>query len=185
MVAPPRNPRPFNRGNRGADVGDVGTADADFVEVRAGWHPSEAQLARPQWQSSPRIENRIRMATICVDAARSNLAALTQAIVASEDHRFWNHRGVDVDRDHDFRGARSGRRKAPWREHDHNAARVDHRTHRSGDQRRAKRSFGNSGTVFAALRDRTTMVETGNPRSIPQPCHPTVVSCRELGRRRA
>ena len=67
-----------------------------FVEVRAGWHPSEAQLL--DRNGNPVHELRIdphgrRFAWTPLDQISP---ALTQAIVASEDHRFWNHRGVDV-----------------------------------------------------------------------------------------
>jgi penicillin-binding protein 1C len=67
-----------------------------FVEVRAQWHPSEAQLL--DRNGDPVHELRIdlhgrRFAWTPLDEISP---ALTQAIVTSEDHRFWSHRGVDV-----------------------------------------------------------------------------------------
>ncbi len=67
-----------------------------FAEVRARWHPSEAQLL--DRNGDPVHELRIdphgrRFAWTRLDEISP---ALTQAIVASEDHRFWSHHGVDV-----------------------------------------------------------------------------------------
>lgn len=67
-----------------------------FDEVRARWHPSEAQLI--DRNGDPVHELRIdrhgrRFAWTPLDQISP---ALTQAIVTSEDHRFWSHRGVDV-----------------------------------------------------------------------------------------
>jgi penicillin-binding protein 1C len=67
-----------------------------FAEVRARWHPSEAQLF--DRNGDPVHELRIdrhgrRFAWTPLDQISP---ALTQAIVASEDHRFWSHHGVDV-----------------------------------------------------------------------------------------
>jgi len=67
-----------------------------FDEVRARWHPSEAQLL--DRNGVPVHEMRIdrhgrRFAWTPLDEISP---ALTQAIVTSEDHRFWSHRGVDV-----------------------------------------------------------------------------------------
>src|SRR5260370_26192590 len=67
-----------------------------FAEVRARWHPSEAQLL--DRNGDPVHELRIdrhgrRFAWTTLDQISP---ALTQAIVTSEDHRFWSHHGVDV-----------------------------------------------------------------------------------------
>src|ERR1700719_3670326 len=67
-----------------------------FVEVRARWHPSEAQLL--DRNGDPVHELRIdlhgrRFAWTSLDEISP---ALTQAIVTSEDHRFWSHHGVDL-----------------------------------------------------------------------------------------
>jgi penicillin-binding protein 1C len=67
-----------------------------FAEVRARWHPSEAQLL--DRNGDPVHELRIdrhgrRFAWTPLDQISP---ALTQAIVTSEDHRFWSHHGVDV-----------------------------------------------------------------------------------------
>ncbi|MGC2445030.1 transglycosylase domain-containing protein, partial [Candidatus Binatus sp.] len=67
-----------------------------FAEVRAQWRPSEAQLL--DRNGDPVHELRIdrhgrRFAWTPLDEISP---ALTDAIVASEDHRFWSHHGVDV-----------------------------------------------------------------------------------------
>src|SRR5580704_12652168 len=67
-----------------------------FAEVRARWHPSEAQLL--DRNGDPVHELRIdqhgrRFAWTALDEISP---ALTQAIVSSEDHRFWSHHGVDL-----------------------------------------------------------------------------------------
>src|ERR1700685_4221825 len=66
-----------------------------FADVRARWRPSEAQLL--DRNGEPIHESRIdphgrRFAWTPLDEISP---ALTQAIVTSEDHRFWSHRGVD------------------------------------------------------------------------------------------
>lgn len=67
-----------------------------FGEVRARWHPSEAQLF--DRNGDPVHELRIdphgrRFPWTPLDEISP---ALTQAIVTSEDHRFWSHHGVDL-----------------------------------------------------------------------------------------
>jgi penicillin-binding protein 1C len=67
-----------------------------FAEVRARWHPSEAQLL--DRNGDPVHEFRVdrhgrRFAWTALDEISP---ALTQAIVSSEDHRFWSHHGVDL-----------------------------------------------------------------------------------------
>jgi penicillin-binding protein 1C len=67
-----------------------------FAEVRARWHPSVAQLL--DRNGDPVHELRIdphgrRFAWTPLDEISP---ALAEAIVASEDHRFWSHHGVDV-----------------------------------------------------------------------------------------
>src|SRR5271154_6606195 len=67
-----------------------------LAEVRARWRPSEAQLL--DRNGDPIDELRIdshgrRFAWTPLDQISP---ALTQAIVAAEDHRFWSHRGVDL-----------------------------------------------------------------------------------------
>jgi penicillin-binding protein 1C len=74
----------------------TGSTAPTFAEVRARWHPSEAQLL--DRNGDPVHELRIdrhgrRFAWTPLDEISP---ALTQAIVTSEDHRFWSHRGVDV-----------------------------------------------------------------------------------------
>src|SRR5271156_6858693 len=66
-----------------------------FAEVRARWHPSEAQLL--DRHGDPVQELRIdphgrRFEWTPLDQISP---ALTQAIITAEDHRFWRHRGVD------------------------------------------------------------------------------------------
>src|ERR1700719_362776 len=73
-----------------------GPTTSTFAEVRARWHPSEAQLL--DRNGDPIHELRIdrhgrRFAWTPLDQISP---ALTQAIVTSEDHRFWSHHGVDV-----------------------------------------------------------------------------------------
>jgi penicillin-binding protein 1C len=73
-----------------------GRPTPSFGEVRARWHPSEAQLL--DRNGDPIHELRIdrhgrRFAWTPLDEISP---ALTQAIVTSEDHRFWSHHGVDV-----------------------------------------------------------------------------------------
>src|SRR5258707_15351013 len=67
-----------------------------FAEVRARWHPSEAQLL--DRNGDPIHELRIdwhgrRFAWTSLDEISP---ALTGAIVTSEDRRFWSHHGVDL-----------------------------------------------------------------------------------------
>src|SRR5580692_3967466 len=67
-----------------------------FANVRALWHPSDAQLL--DRNGDPVHELRIdrngrRFAWTPLDQISP---ALTQAIVTSEDHRFWSHHGVDA-----------------------------------------------------------------------------------------
>jgi penicillin-binding protein 1C len=67
-----------------------------FAELRARWHPSEAQLL--DRNGDPVHELRIdrhgrRFAWTPLGEISP---ALTEAIVASEDRRFWSHHGVDV-----------------------------------------------------------------------------------------
>jgi penicillin-binding protein 1C len=67
-----------------------------FAEVRARWHPSEAQLL--DRNGDPVHELRIdphgrRFAWTPLDEISP---ALKQAMVTSEDHRFWSHHGVDL-----------------------------------------------------------------------------------------
>src|ERR1700722_8865075 len=73
-----------------------GPTTPTFDEVRARWHPSEAQLL--DRNGDPVHELRIdrhgrRFAWTPLDEISP---ALTQAIVTSEDHRFWSHHGLDV-----------------------------------------------------------------------------------------
>src|SRR5271157_1027588 len=67
-----------------------------FTDVRARWRPSEAQLL--DRNGDPVHELRIdqhgrRLAWTPLNEISP---ALTTAIVVSEDHRFWSHRGVDL-----------------------------------------------------------------------------------------
>ncbi len=67
-----------------------------FTEVRARWHPSEAQLL--DRNGDPVHELRIdrygrRFAWTPLDEISP---AVTGAIITAEDHRFWSHRGVDL-----------------------------------------------------------------------------------------
>jgi penicillin-binding protein 1C len=67
-----------------------------FAEVRARWHPSEAQLLDRNGDTvhELRIDRHgRRFAWTPLDEVSP---ALTGAIVAAEDHRFWSHRGVDL-----------------------------------------------------------------------------------------
>src|SRR5271167_668126 len=73
-----------------------GSPSPTFAEVRARWHPSEAQLF--DRNGDPVHELRIdrrgrRFGWTPLDEISP---ALTNAIVTSEDHRFWSHHGVDV-----------------------------------------------------------------------------------------
>jgi penicillin-binding protein 1C len=74
----------------------TGPQPPTFSEVRAQWHPSEAQLL--DRNGDPVHEMRIdrhgrRFAWTSLDEISP---ALTEAIVTSEDHRFWSHHGVDL-----------------------------------------------------------------------------------------
>lgn len=67
-----------------------------FAEVRARWRPSEARLL--DRNGYPVHELRIdphgrRFAWTPLDQISP---ALTDAVIAAEDHRFWSHRGVDL-----------------------------------------------------------------------------------------
>src|SRR5208337_3701782 len=67
-----------------------------FVEVRARWRPSDAQLL--DRNGDPIHELRIdshgrRFGWTPLDEISP---ALTEAVVTAEDHRFWSHRGVDL-----------------------------------------------------------------------------------------
>jgi penicillin-binding protein 1C len=67
-----------------------------FAEVRARWHPSEVQLL--DRNGDPVHELRIdRHGRRFAWTPLAQISpALTQAIVTSEDHRFWSHHGVDL-----------------------------------------------------------------------------------------
>jgi penicillin-binding protein 1C len=74
----------------------TGPQQPTFAEVRARWHPSEAQLL--DRNGDPVHELRIdrhgrRFEWTPLDEISP---ALTEAIVASEDRRFWSHHGVDL-----------------------------------------------------------------------------------------
>src|SRR5260370_27846725 len=67
-----------------------------YAEVRARWHPSDAQLL--DRNGDPVHELRIdphgrRFAWTRLDEISP---ALTQAIITADDHRFCSHRGVDL-----------------------------------------------------------------------------------------
>src|ERR1700693_3454701 len=73
-----------------------GSSSPTFDEVRARWHPSEAQLL--DRNGDPVHELRIdrhgrRFGWTPLDEISP---ALTDAIVTAEDHRFWSHHGVDL-----------------------------------------------------------------------------------------
>jgi penicillin-binding protein 1C len=74
----------------------TGPPPPTFADVRAQWRPSEAQLL--DRNGDPVHEMRIdrhgrRFAWTSLDEISP---ALTEAIVASEDRRFWSHHGVDL-----------------------------------------------------------------------------------------
>src|SRR5450759_2031431 len=73
-----------------------GPRPPSFDEMRARWRPSDAQLL--DRNGDPVHELRIdrhgrRLAWTPLNEISP---ALTIAIVVSEDHRFWSHRGVDL-----------------------------------------------------------------------------------------
>ena len=158
----------------------TGPPPPTFADVRAQWRPSEAQLL--DRNGDPVHELRIdrhgrRFAWTSLDEISP---ALTEAIVASEDHRFWSHHGVDL-----IAIATSAARGASWRtqprcEHDHDATRVAARS-LARKIALAQNDPSEIQTNLCGARARTSMVETGNPRSLPEPCH---LPRRIAGRRR-
>src|SRR5215472_9760458 len=79
-----------------ATIAHLWPAAPDFVTVRARWRPSDAQLLD---------RNGVPLDELRVDAHGRRLAwspldaispALQQAVIASEDRRFAEHRGVDI-----------------------------------------------------------------------------------------
>src|ERR1700722_20746110 len=74
----------------------TGPPTPTFGEVRARWHPSEAQLL--DRNGDPVHELRIdRHGRRFPWTPLNEISpALTQAIVTSEDHRFWGHHGLEV-----------------------------------------------------------------------------------------
>src|SRR6202023_1044178 len=74
----------------------TGPPTPTFAEVRARWHPSEAQLLDRNGDPVHELRIDLRGRRFAWTSLAEISPALTQAIVASEDHRFWSHRGVDV-----------------------------------------------------------------------------------------
>src|SRR5258706_1577698 len=74
----------------------AGPEPPQFAEVRARWHPSDAQLL--DRNGDPLQEIRIdRHGRRLEWTPLPDISpALQQAVIASEDHRFATHHGVDV-----------------------------------------------------------------------------------------
>ncbi len=141
-----------------------------FDEVRARWHPSEAQLL--DRNGDPIHELRIdrhgrRFAWTALDQISP---ALKEAIVTSEDHRFWSHRGVDAIAiaTSAARAVIGGKSRGASTITMQLASLLDPSLGKSQARKTIRRKFKAS---LCCTRDRTTMVETGNPRSVPQPGH--------------
>ncbi len=151
-----------------------------FTEVRARWRPSEAQLLDRNDDTIDEL--RIdpygrRFAWTPLDQISP---ALTKAIIAAEDHRFWSHRGVDIVA-LGISAARAGSAAAaaaPARSRCNSRRLLDPSLGRtSGTQSRAPKIQAN----LCGDRDRTAMVEASNPGSVPEPCD---LSRRIAGNRR-
>src|SRR5258705_550297 len=67
-----------------------------FAEVRARWHPSEAQLLDRNGDPVHELRIDLRGRRFAWTSLDEISPALTQSIVTSEDHRFWSHHGVDL-----------------------------------------------------------------------------------------
>jgi penicillin-binding protein 1C len=68
----------------------------DFSEVRSLWRPSDAQLLDRNGEPIHELRIDRHGRRLAWTAYNDISPALTSAIVASEDHRFWSHRGVDL-----------------------------------------------------------------------------------------
>ena len=143
---------------------------ANFDAVRARWRPSDAQLL--DRHGEPIHELR-------VDAHGRRLAwtplaaispAVQRAVIASEDHRFFSHQGVDFTAIAAAAAGRLAGRRSARREHAHDA------TCRRCSIRESARAGARRRTVMqklrqmlAALRAGAAMVEAADPRSLSQP----------------
>src|SRR5271166_5635926 len=67
-----------------------------FAEVRARWHPSEAQLVDRNGDTIDELRIDPRGRRFAWTPLDQISPALTKAIITAEDHRFWSHRGVDI-----------------------------------------------------------------------------------------
>src|ERR1700674_4955223 len=71
-------------------------ATPTFAEVRARWHPSEAQLLDRNGDPVHELRIDLHGRRFAWTSLNEVSPALTRAIVTSEDHRFWSHHGVDL-----------------------------------------------------------------------------------------
>ena len=152
-----------------------------FADVRARWHPSEAQLL--DRNGDPVHELRIdrhgrRFAWTPLDEISP---ALTQAIVTSEDHRFWSHRGVDVIAivSSAARAVLGGRSRGASTITMQLASILDPSLGRSQSR---KTILSKIQANLCRARARTAMVKAGNTGSLPEPRD---VSRRVAGNRRS
>src|SRR5712692_3569293 len=66
-----------------------------FAEVRSRWRPSDAQLLDRNGEPVHELRIDRHGRRLAWTAYEEISPALRSAVVASEDHRFWSHRGVD------------------------------------------------------------------------------------------
>ena len=68
----------------------------DFSEVRSRWRPSDAQLLDRNGEPIHELRIDRHGRRLAWTAYNDISPALISAVVVSEDHRFWSHRGVDL-----------------------------------------------------------------------------------------
>src|SRR5208337_3810405 len=73
-----------------------GTPMPPFAAVRAHWRPSEALLLDRNGDPIHELRMDLHGRRFAWTPLDQISPALTSAIVAAEDHRFWSHRGVDL-----------------------------------------------------------------------------------------
>jgi penicillin-binding protein 1C len=67
-----------------------------FAEVRARWRPSEARLLDRNGEPVHELRIDLHGRRFAWTPLAQVSPALIDAVIAAEDHRFWNHRGVDL-----------------------------------------------------------------------------------------
>ena len=67
-----------------------------FFEVRSRWRPSDVQLLDRDGEPIHELRIDPHGRRLAWSAYKEISPVLVSAVVASEDHRFWSHRGVDI-----------------------------------------------------------------------------------------